>query len=60
MRRLFAMVLLAAPIVFVISVRWPPKTVLWIRQLGGKLNNACDRDDPKPHLDFYFQMKYIS
>jgi len=46
MRRLFAMVLLAAQIVFVISVRWPPKAVLWIRQLGGKLNISCDRDGP--------------
>ena len=46
MRRLFVMVLLAAQIVFVISVRWPPQAVLWIRQLGGKLNNPCDRDGP--------------
>lgn len=46
MRRLFAMVLLAAQIVFVISVLWPPKAVLWIRQLGGKLNNPSDRDGP--------------
>ena len=46
MRRIFALVLLAAQIVFVISVRWPPKAVLWIRQLGGKLNNVCDRDGP--------------
>lgn len=46
MRRLFAMVLLAAQIVFVISVRWPPKAVLWIRQLGGKLDNSSDRDGP--------------
>jgi len=46
MRRLFVMVLLAAQIVFVISARWPPKAVLWIRQLGGKLNNPCDRDGP--------------
>lgn len=46
MRRLFAMVLLAAQIVFVISTFWPPKAVLWIRQLGGKLNNPSDRDGP--------------
>lgn len=46
MRRLFVMVLLAAQIVFAISVRWPPNAVLWIRQLGGKLNLACDRDGP--------------
>lgn len=46
MRRLFAMVLLSAQIVFVISATWPPIAVLWIRQLGGKLNNASDRDGP--------------
>jgi hypothetical protein len=46
MRRLFAMVLLAAHIVFVISVTWSPKALLWIRQLGGKLNNPSDRDGP--------------
>lgn len=46
MRRLFAMVLLSAQIVFIISVQWPPKAVLWIRQLGGKLCNPFDRDGP--------------
>jgi hypothetical protein len=46
MRRLFAMVLLAAQIVFVISETWPPKALRWIRQLGGKLNNPADRDGP--------------
>lgn len=46
MRRIFVMVLLAAQFVFVISARWPPKAVLWLRQLGGKLNNPCDRDGP--------------
>ena len=46
MRRLFAMILLAAQIVFVISVQWPPKAVLWVRQLGGKLGNPSDRDGP--------------
>jgi len=46
MRRLFAMVLLAAQFVFVLSVTWPPKAVLWIRLLGGKLNNVSDRDGP--------------
>ena len=44
MRRLFAMVLLAAQLVFVLAVRWPPKAVLWLRQLGGKLNRPSDRD----------------
>ena len=46
MRRLFAVVLLAAQIVFVISEQWPPKAVLWLRQLGGKLGLPTDRDGP--------------
>jgi hypothetical protein len=46
MRRLFALVLLAAQLVFVVSVHWPPKAVLWLRQLGGKLGLSCDRDGP--------------
>lgn len=46
MRRLFAIVLLAAQIVFVISEKWPPKAVLWLRQLGGKLGLSSDRDGP--------------
>jgi hypothetical protein len=46
MRRLFAFVLMAAQIVFVISEQWPPKAVLWLRQLGGKLGVPTDRDGP--------------
>ena len=46
MRRLFVIVLLSAQIVFLIAVHWPPKAVLWLRQLGGKLGNASDRDGP--------------
>jgi hypothetical protein len=46
MRRLFAIVLLSAQIVFVIAVHWPPKAVLWLRQLGGKLGLTTDRDGP--------------
>jgi hypothetical protein len=46
MRRLFALVLLAAQIVFVIAEQWPPKAVLWLRQLGGKLGLLGDRDGP--------------
>ena len=46
MRRLFALVLLAAQLVFVIAVHWPPKAVLWLRLLGGKLGLSCDRDGP--------------
>lgn len=44
MCRLFAVVLMAAQIVFVISEQWPPKAVLWLRQLGGKLGIPTDRD----------------
>lgn len=46
MRRLFAIVLLSAQVVFVIALQWPPKAVLWLRQLGGKLGLASDRDGP--------------
>lgn len=46
MRRLFAIVLLSAQIVFVIAVHWPPKAVLWLRQLGGKLGLSSDRNGP--------------
>jgi hypothetical protein len=46
MRRLFAIVLLSAQVVFVIACHWPPKAVLWLRQLGGKLGLASDRDGP--------------
>ncbi len=46
MRPLFAIVLLAAQIVFVISEHWPPKAVLWLRQLGGQLGIPTDRDGP--------------
>ena len=44
MSRLFAVVLMAAQIVFIIADRWPPKAVLWLRQLGGKLGIPTDRD----------------
>ena len=44
MRRLFAFVLLAAQIVFVIGEHWPPTAVLWLRQLGGKLGFSGDQD----------------
>ena len=46
MKRLFAIVLLSAQIVFAISAHWPPKAVLWLRQLGGKLGTPSDRDGP--------------
>jgi hypothetical protein len=46
MRRVFAMVLLAAQIVFVVDDQWPPKAVQWLRILGGKLGLSSDRDGP--------------
>jgi hypothetical protein len=46
MRRLFAVVLFSAQIVFMIAEHWPPSAVLWLRQLGGKLGLASDRDGP--------------
>lgn len=46
MRRLFAMVLLSAQMVYAIAVHWPPKAVLWLRRLGGKLGLPADRDGP--------------
>jgi hypothetical protein len=46
MRRLFALVLLAAQFVFYLMVHWPPKAVLWLRKLGGKLGLPTDRDGP--------------
>jgi len=46
MRRLFALVLLSAQIVFVVADQWPAKAVLWLRQLGGKLGLSSDRDGP--------------
>jgi hypothetical protein len=46
MQRLFALILLAAQFVFYLMHSWPPEAVLWIRQLGGKLNIPSDRDGP--------------
>jgi hypothetical protein len=46
MRRLFALVLLAAQIVFVIADQWPPLAVRWLHLLGGKLGLSSDRDGP--------------
>ena len=46
MRRIFALVLVAAQFVFFIAKRWPPKAVLWLRKLGGKLGLKSDRDGP--------------
>lgn len=46
MRRLFALVLVAAQIVFVIAQYWPPKAVLWLLDLGGKLGLVGDHNGP--------------
>lgn len=46
MKRLFALVLLAAQFVFHLSERWPPVTVQWLREVGGKLGLSIDRDGP--------------
>lgn len=46
MRRLFALVLLAAQFVFHLMERWPGVAVQWLRELGGKLGLAIDRDGP--------------
>ena len=47
MRRLFVLVLLAAQFVFfIINNTWPHDTILWLRDLGGKLGLAGDHDGP--------------
>ena len=46
MRRLFALVLMAAQFVFHVMETWPPAAVRWLRLLGGKLGLQIDRDGP--------------
>lgn len=46
MRRLFALVLMAALFVYHIADAWPHQMVLWLRRLGGKLGLSSDRDGP--------------
>ena len=46
MLRIFTLVLVAAQFVFFLMKRWPPKAVLWLRKLGGKLGLKTDRDGP--------------
>lgn len=46
MRRLFALVLVAAQFVFYLMDRWPPVAVQWLREVGGKLGLGIDRDGP--------------
>lgn len=46
MKRLFALVLASAQLVFHILQHWPPQAVYWLRNLGGKLGLTSDRDGP--------------
>ena len=46
MRRLFALVLLAAQLVYHIGRTWPGPAVRWLRDLGGKLGLKSDCDGP--------------
>lgn len=46
MQRLFILVLVAAQFVFYLMDTWPPRAVLWVRDLGGKLGLANDLDGP--------------
>jgi hypothetical protein len=46
MRRLFALVLVAAQFVFHLMEQWPPVAVQWLREVGGKLGLSIDRDGP--------------
>ncbi len=46
MRRLFALVLVAAQFVFYLIDSWPPVAVQWLREVGGKLGLGTDRDGP--------------
>jgi hypothetical protein len=46
MRRLFALVLVAAQFVFHLMDRWPAVAVQWLREVGGKLGLGIDRDGP--------------
>jgi hypothetical protein len=46
MRRVFALVLLAALFVHHVAHTWPRHALLWIRHLGGKLGLSSDLDGP--------------
>jgi len=46
MRRIFALTLIAALVVYHIAHAWPQHMVLWLRRLGGKLGRASDLDGP--------------
>jgi len=44
MQRLFILVLVAAQFILYLIDTWPPRAVLWVRYLGGKLGLANDLD----------------
>jgi hypothetical protein len=46
MRRIFILVLAAAQFIFYLMDAWPPRAILWLRELGGKLGIVSDRDGP--------------
>ena len=46
MRRVYALLLLAAQFVFFGMDDWPTAAVQWLRELGGKLGLTTDRDGP--------------
>ena len=46
MKRLFALVLVAAQFVFELMAQWPPRALYWLRKLGGKLDLVGERDGP--------------
>lgn len=46
MRKLFALVLVAAEFVYYVMESWPQEAVLWLRRPGGKLGVRMDRDGP--------------
>ena len=46
MRRIFALILLAALFVYHVAHTWPQHMVLWLRRLGGKLGRSSDCDGP--------------
>jgi hypothetical protein len=46
MRRVFALMLLAALFVYHIDQTWPQQAVCWLRRLGGKLGLGTDADGP--------------
>ena len=50
MRRIFVLVLMAALFVYYLNHSWPRAATLWLRNLGGKLGLAADRDGPHVRL----------